>query len=152
MVLTFYFFISWLMLGLLFFHCKDHRGVIREVLFLFLLSCLINSQTYLGFFETLKWMKTTTEPKLFIAFLLFRSVFIPLLLTCLTLLIHSNPLKKKLIMVLLYLVIILTVDIINLTCHLYVFKEWNHLLTLTYYLVFLFFMWLSLKWFKGLKE
>lgn len=138
------------MIGLLIFNRQQSRGSKGNILFLVLLSCLINTHTYLGLFETFKWMKTTTNPKLYIAFLLFRSVFIPLFVSYITLHILNSPFKKQLLLFLLFILIIMAIDIINLGSHLYSFKKWNHLTTLSYYLLFLFLVILGLKWFRGM--
>jgi hypothetical protein len=152
MIPTFYFTISWMMMGLLLFNRQGSRGVRMEILFLLLLTCLINTHTYLGLFETFKWMKTTTTPKLYIAFLLFRSVFIPLFVSYITLHIANNTLKKKLLLVLLYCLIIIGIDKINLSSELYDFKKWNLLFTVIYYLIYLFFVLFAFKWFRGLEQ
>lgn len=150
MVITFYFVISWVMMGLFIFNRKKSWGTKKEVAFLVLLSCLINSQTYLGLFETFKWMKTTIDPKLYIAFLLFRSVFIPLFVSFFTLLFFNWPNNKKLMCLFIYCLIILGLDKVSLSFELYRFKKWNHFFTLGYYLLYLFFMIIALKWFKRL--
>lgn len=152
MVITFYFVISWLMVGLLTFNRKKSWGTKMEVTFLVFLSCLINTHTYLGLFETFKWMKTTTEPKLYIAFLLFRSVFIPFCLSYFTLIIMNYSQLKKLVFILIYSLLILLLDKFNLNNELYSFKKWNHVFTIGYYYLFLYFMIIAMKWFRGLKE
>jgi hypothetical protein len=152
MVITFYFTLSWMMVGLLIFNRQGSKGSRGEILFLVLLTCLINTHTYLGLFETFKWMKTTTTPKLYIAFILFRSVFIPLFVSYITLHIANNTLKKKLLLVLLYCLITIGIDKINLSSELYNFKKWNHFFTVFYYLIYLFFVMIALRWFRGLEE
>jgi hypothetical protein len=152
MVPTFYFTISWMMMGLLIFNRQGSRGSKMEILFLLLLTCLINTHTYLGLFETFKWMKTTTTPKLYIAFLLFRSVFIPLFVSYISLHIANNSLKNKLLLVLLYCLIIIGIDKINLSSELYDFKKWNLYFTVIYYLIYLFFVMFAFKWFRGLEQ
>lgn len=152
MIITFYFIISWMMVGLLLFNQNKTWGSFRDTSFLILLSCLINTHAYLGLFETFKWIKTTTNPKHYIAFLFFRSVFIPCFISYFTLLIFHNPLKKKFLFVSLYSGIIVTLDKIGVTGHLYIFKKWNLLLTFSYYLILLLFSIFTLSWFRGLKE
>lgn len=150
MVPTFYFTISWIMMGLLLFNRQGSRGSRMEILFLLMLTCLINTHTYLGLFETFKWMKTTTTPKLYIAFLLYRSVFIPLFVTYITLHIANNTLKKRLFLVLVYCLIIIGIDQINLKSELYDFKKWNLFFTVIYYFLYLFFVMLAFSRFKGI--
>lgn len=152
MVITFYFTISWIMMGLLIFNRQDSRSSRSDLLFLVLLSCLINTQTYLGLFETFKWLKTTTTPKLYIAFILFRSLFIPLFVSYITLHLANNTLKKALSLVLLYCLIIIGIDKINLSSELYYFKKWNQFITVIYYLLYLFFVMFAFKWFRGLQR
>ncbi|WP_410893405.1 hypothetical protein [Neobacillus sp. 204] len=151
MVITFYFTISWLMMGLLIFNRQDSQISRSDLLFLVLLSCLINTHTYLGFFETFKWLKTTTTPKLYIAFILFRSLFIPLFVSYITLHLTNNTLKKALALVLMYCLIIIGIDKINLNSELYNFKKWNQFITVIYYLLYLFFVMFAFKWFRGLQ-
>jgi hypothetical protein len=151
MVISFYFTLSWMMMGLLKFNRSNSRGSRRDIVFLVLLTCLINTHVYLGIFETYKWMKTTTIPKLFIAFVLFRSVFIPFFVSYITLHIANNSLKKQLSLVLLYILIIIGIDKINLSGDLYNFKKWNHFFSVIYYLLYLFFVMFALKWFRGLE-
>ena len=152
MIITFYFIISWMMAGLVLFNQNKTSCSIRDTSFLFLLTCLINSHVYLGLFETFKWIETTTDPKHYIAFLFFRSVFSPCFVTYVTLLIFHNPLKKKILFVVLYSGIIIILDKIGVDGHLYSFTKWNLFLTFSYYLLLLFFSILTLKWFRGLKE
>ncbi|MFL6558896.1 MAG: hypothetical protein ACJ8MO_22605, partial [Bacillus sp. (in: firmicutes)] len=129
MVLTFYFVLSWLMIGLMIFNRQEGWGSRREITFLVLLTCLINTHTYLGIFDTFKWMKTTTTPKLFVAFVLFRSVFIPVFISYFTLHIANNTLKKALLLILLYCLIIIGTDKINLNSELYHITKWNRFFT-----------------------
>lgn len=152
MVITFYFIISWMMMGLFIFNRKKSWGSIREVSFLILLSCLINTHTYLGLFETFKWIKTTTNPKLYGAFLFFRSVFIPFFISYFTLLIFNQPLKKKVFSIFIYSVIMLILDKIGLTSNMYVFQKWNLFFTILYYLIFLGFALVALRWFRSLER
>jgi hypothetical protein len=152
MIITFYFALSWIMMGLLIFNQKESRGTRRDISFLVLFSCLINTHTYLGLFETFKWMKTTTNPKLYIAFLLFRSVLIPLIASYFTLHITNSSLKKQMLLVFLYCLIITGLDTINVNVHLYSFKIWNHSYTVGYYLIYLFTVMFALSWFRGIDE
>jgi len=151
MVFTFYFALSWLMLGLLIFNRQESRDSRMEILFLVLLTCLINTHTYLGIFETFKWMKTTTTPKLFVAFILFRSVFIPLFVTYITLHLANKTWKNTWSLFLLYCLVIIGIDWINISADLYHFKKWSYFSTLIYYLLYLFFTMFSYKWFQGLE-
>lgn len=150
MVLTFYFVFSWLMIGLFIFNRKKSWGTKMEATFLVFFSCLINTHTYLGLFETFKWMKTTIDPKLYIAFLLFRSVFIPFFISYSTLIIMNYSLLKKLGFLLIYSLLIFVLDKFNLNYELYRFKNWNHLMTLGYYYLYLISMILALMWFRSL--
>jgi len=152
MVFTFYFVLSWMMMGLLIFNRQENRGTRKEILFLVLLTCIINTHTYLGLFETFKWMKTTTTPKLYLAFLLFRSVFSPLFVSYLIMYINNSTLRKQFLLLLLYCLIILGIDKVNLSSELYTFKKWNHFFTVIYYLLYLFFAMYAFNWFKGLQE
>lgn len=151
MVLTFYFVLSWLMVGLLIFNRQEGWGSRREITFLVLLTCLINTHTYLGIFDTFKWMKTTTTPKLFVAFVLFRSVFIPVFISYFTLHIANNTLKKALLLILLYCLIIIGTDKINLNSELYHITKWNRFFTVIYYLLYLFFAMFAFYWYRGLQ-
>ena len=151
MVFTFYFALSWVMLGLLMFNRQESRASRMEILFLVLLTCLINTHTYLGLFETFKWMKTTITPKLYVAFLLFRSVFTPLFVTYITLHLVNKTWKNTWSLFLLYCLVIIGIDKINISADLYHFKKWNYFSTLTYYLLYLFFTMLSYKGFQGLE-
>lgn len=150
MILTFYFVISWLMIGLLIFHRNKCWANKMEVSFLVLFSCIINTQTYLGLFETLKWIKTTINPKEYIAFLLFRSVFSPFFLSYFTLIIFNKSMKKKIGFLLLFITIIIGLDWINVGNELYRFKQWNHFFTAVYYILYLIFTSIAFKWFRGL--
>ncbi|WP_144550046.1 hypothetical protein [Bacillus sp. X1(2014)] len=152
MVFTFYFVLSWVMMGLLIFNRQEKRGSRKEIIFLVLLTCLINTHNYLGLFETFKWMKTTTTPKLYLAFLLFRSVFSPLLVSYLILYINNSTLKKQIILVFLYCLLIIGIDKVNLINDLYDFKKWNQFYTVIYYLLYLFFTMFAFNWFRGLHE
>ncbi len=137
-------------MGLFIFNRKKSWGTKKEAAFLVLLSCLINSNTYLGLFETFKWMKTTIDPKLYISFLLFRSVFIPLFVSFFTLLFFNCPNNRRLMYLFIYCLFILGLDKVSLSFELYRFKKWNHFFTLGYYLLYLYFMIIGLKWFKRL--
>jgi hypothetical protein len=139
-------------MGLLIFNRKGSRGTRRDISFLVLFTCLINTHTYLGLFETFKWMKTTINLNLYIAFLLFRSFFIPLFVSYISLHIANNTLKKQMFLVLLYCLIIIGLDKINVYVHLYSFKEWNHSSTVIYYLLYLFVVIFALRWFRGFDE
>jgi hypothetical protein len=150
MIVTFYFFISWVLIGLFLFNRIHKRASIKEVTYLFLLSCLINTHTYVGLFDTFKWMKTTTDIKLFIAVLIFKNIFVPLLISCFTLLIYRSPLNKKILFFILFSLIILTVDLINVIQGMYSFKQWNHFYTFIYYSIFLWSLLFTLKWYRGL--
>lgn len=152
MIFTFYFFISWVILCILIQDLKNHKTTIRNLLFLLLLSCFISTNSYLGLFEAQKWIKTTTEPKLFTAFLLYRNLFIPFFVSFFTLKIYSCPMKKKLVYLLFFSVFTLVVDYMNLYSNLYSFNNWNQICTIIFYLIFLLFLFFSFKWFKGLKE
>ncbi|MEH7073281.1 hypothetical protein [Neobacillus drentensis] len=151
MIVTFYFTLSWMMTGFLTFNRKESRGSREEILFLVLLTCLINTHTYLGLFETFKWIKTATTPKLYLAFLLFRSAFIPVFVSYLTLHIVNNTWKKQILLFLLYLLVIIGTDKINVYSDLYTFKHWNHMSTIIYYLLYLALVVIAFKWFQGLK-
>jgi hypothetical protein len=151
MVITLYFTLSWMMMGLLIFHRQRSKESRRDIIFLVLLTCLINTHTYLGLFETFNWIKTTTIPKLYIAFLLFRSVFIPLFISYLTLYLAYKSLRKQLVLVFLFCFIIIGIDIINVQSGLYTFKKWNYTFTVIYYLLYLFFVRGALQWFRGLE-
>jgi hypothetical protein len=97
-------------------------------------------------------MITTKNPKLYVAFLLFRSVFIPLFVSYITLYIANNLLKNKLLLVLLYCLMIIGLDMVNVYVHLYRFKIWNHTFTVAYYLLYLFVVLFALNWFRGFNE
>ncbi len=139
-------------MGLLIFNRQENRGSRKEKLFLVLLTCLINTHTYLGLFETFKWMKTTTTPKLYLAFLLFRSVFSPLFVSYFILYINNSTFKKQLILVLFYCLLIIGIDKVNLINDLYDFKKWNQFYTVIYYLLYLLFTMFAFNWFRGLEE
>jgi hypothetical protein len=152
MVITFYFTLSWILLVLLFINRNESLGTRRDISFLILFTCLINTHTYLGLFETYKWMITTKNPKLYVAFILFRSVFIPLFISYITLYAANNLLRKKLLLVLLYCLIILGLDIVNVHVQLYRFNIWNHTFTVAYYLLYLLVVLYSLNWFRAFSE
>lgn len=150
MIVTFYIFISWLLIGLFLFN-KIHQHVsLNEVTLLILLSSLINTHTYVGLFDTFKWMKTTTDTELFIGVLIYKNVFVPLLLTYFTFLINRNPWNKKILFFIFFSMIILSVDCINVFLGLYSFKQWNHFYTLLYISFLLCGLLVTLKWFRGL--
>jgi hypothetical protein len=126
---------------MLFLFNKIHQHAsVKEVTLLFLLSCLINTHTYVGLFDTFKWMKTTTERELFIA----------VLISCFTLLIFRSNRTKKILFYLLFSLIIVSVDLINVFQDLYSFKQWNHFYTFIYYSIFLWGLLFTLKWYRGL--
>lgn len=150
MIVTFYFFISWVLLMLFLFNRIHQQASIKEITLLFLLSCLVSTHTYAGLFDTLKWTKFSTDIQLFIALLLFKNVFVPLLLTCFTLLIDRN--KQKIRFFSLFSFIILSIDLINVKSGMYTFKQWNLFCTFIYYSILLFFLLFTLKWFRGLDE
>jgi hypothetical protein len=133
----------------LFNRIHQHASV-KEVTLLFLLSCLINTHTYIGLFDTFKWMKTTTETELFIAVLIFKNIFVPLLISCFTLLIFRSNRTKKILYYLLFSLIIVSVDLINVFQDLYSFEQWNHFYTFIYYSFFLWLLLFTLKWYRGL--
>lgn len=140
------------MLCILFIHKKKHISAIRDLSFLLMLSCFISTNSYLGIFEALKWMKTTTEPKLFLAFLVFRNLFLPLLVSFFTIKIYTSSLKRKLVFIPLFSLITFSTEYLNLSSNLYKFMQWNYLWTILYYFIYLFCILTSLKWFRGLKE
>ena len=140
-----------MLIGLFLFNRIHDKASIEEVSFLLLLSCLINTHTYGGLFETFKWMKTTTDSKLFIAFLIYKNLFVPLILTCFVLLIDTSIKNLKILYFLFFIFIILFIDVINLSSGLYSFKTWNLAYTFIYYGILLLFLLFALKWFRGLK-
>lgn len=150
MIVTFYIFISWVLIGLLLFNKIHQHAPLNEVTLLFLLSCLINTHTYVGLFDSFKWMKTTTDTELFIGVLIFKNVFVPLLMTCFSFLIDRNPWTKKILFLIPFSLIILCVDKINVFQGLYYFKQWNHFYTIIYYSIFLFGVLVTLKLYRGL--
>jgi hypothetical protein len=150
MIVTFYIFISWLLIGLFIFNKIQQHASLNEVTLLILLSCLINTHTYVGLFDTFKWMKTTTDTELFIGVLIYKNVFVPLLLTCFTFLIKRNPWNKKILYFIFFSLIILSVDFINVFQGLYSFKHWNHFYTFLYLSFLLCGLLVTLKWFRGL--
>lgn len=150
MMVTFYFFISWLLFGLFLFNKIHQHASIKEVTLLFLLSCLINTNTYIGLFDTFKWMKFSSDQELYIAVLIFKNVFIPLFISCFTLLMDQSLKYKKILFFILYSIILLSIDVINILNDLYSFKTWNHFYTFIYYSIFLWFLLFTLKWFRGL--
>jgi hypothetical protein len=150
MIITFYFYISWLLFGLIIFNRIHRNASVKEVTLLLLLSCLINTHTYVGLFDTFKWMKTTTDSELFIAVLIYKNVFVPLLLSCFTLLIYRSPRNKKILFSLLLSLIILSIDLINVYNDMYTFKQWNHFYTLLYYSLLISVLLYSLKLFRSL--
>jgi hypothetical protein len=150
MIVTFYFFISWVLVMLFLFNRIHKQASVKEVTLLFLLSCLINTHTYVGLFDTFKWMKTTTDTELFIAVLIFKNIFVPLLISCFTLLIYRSARPKKILFYLLFSLIIVSVDLINVFQGLYFFKKWNHFYTFIYYSIFLCGLLFTLKWYRGL--
>jgi hypothetical protein len=150
MIVTFYFFISWVLIGLFLFNRIHQHASVKEVTLLILLSCLINSNTYIGLFDTFKWMKTTTDTDLYIAALIFKNVFVPLLTCCFTLLIYRSPWNKKIQFFLLYSFIIVSSDLINEYKGMYTFKQWNIFYTFLYFSIFLLVLLLTLKWYRGL--
>jgi hypothetical protein len=152
MIITFYFFISWLLIGLLLFNRIHQHASVKEVTLLVLLSCLINTHTYVGLFDTFKWMKTTTVTELFIAVLIFKNIFIPLLMSCFTLVIYRKPWNKKILFFILFSLIIISIDLINKSQSLYSFKQWNHFYTFIYYSIFLCGLLFTLKWYRGLES
>jgi hypothetical protein len=152
MIITFYFFISWLLIGLLLFNKIHQHASVKEVTLLVLLSCLINTHTYVGLFDTFKWMKTTTVTELFIAVLIFKNIFIPLLMSCFTLVIYRKPWNKKILFFILFSLIIISIDLINKSQSLYSFKQWNHFYTFIYYSIFLCGLLFTLKWYRGLES
>jgi hypothetical protein len=150
MIVTFYFFISWVLIGLFLFNRIHQQASVKEVTLLFLLSCLINTNTYIGLFDAFKWIKTTTDTELYIAALISKNVFIPLLMCCSTLLIYRSPLNQKILFFSLFSLIIVISDLINVYKGLYTFKQWNTLYTFLYFSLFLLVLLLSLKWYRGL--
>jgi hypothetical protein len=150
MIVTFYFFISWVLVMLFLFNKIHQHASVKEVTLLFLLSCLINTHTYVGLFDTFKWMKTTTERELFIAVLIYKNIFVPLLISCFTLQIFRSNRTKKILYYLLFSLIIVSVDLINVFQDLYSFKQWNHFYTFIYYSIFLWSLLFTLKWYRGL--
>lgn len=150
MIITFYFYISWLLFGLFLFNRIHRHASVNEVTLLFLLSCLINTHTYVGLFDTFKWMKTTKDSELFIAVLIHKNIFIPLLLSCFTLLIYRSPRNKKIMFFILLSLIILFTDFLNVSNGMYTFKQWNHFYTLIYFSIFLWVLLTTLKWFRSL--
>lgn len=150
MMFTFYFFISWLLFGLFLFNRVHKHASIKEVTLLLLLSSLINTNTYVGLFDAFKWMRFTTDKELFIAVLIYKNVFIPLFISCFTLLIDQSLRFKKILFYILYSMICLSIDVINILNGLYYFKTWNHFYTFIYYSIFLWFLFFTLKWFRGL--
>jgi hypothetical protein len=150
MIVTFYFFISWVLV-MLFLHNRIHQQAsVKEVTLLLLLSCLINTHTYVGLFDTFKWMKTTTDTQLFIAVLIFKNLLVPLLISCFTFLISRSTWNKKIVFFLLFSLIILSLDLLNVSKGMYSFKQWNHFNTFIYFTIFLLVLLFSLKWFRGL--
>jgi hypothetical protein len=150
MIITFYIFISWLLLSLIIFNQIHHKDSIKEVSLVLFLGCIINTHSYAGLFDTLNWLKSTTDSKLFIALLIFKNVFVPLLLSCFTLLIDRHAWNKKLLYFSLFSLIILVIDLLNLSRGIYSFNQWNHFHTFIYYLICISFLLFTLKWFRGL--
>ncbi|NYE06609.1 hypothetical protein F4694_003389 [Bacillus niacini] len=150
MIVTFYFFISWVLIGLFLFNRIHRHASVKEVTLLFLLCCLINTNTYIGLFDTFKWMKTTTDTDLYIATLIFKNVFVPLLMCCFTLLIYRSPWNKKIQFFSLFSFITVSSDLINEYKGMYTFKQWNIFYTFLYFSIFLLVLLLTLKWYRGL--
>ncbi|MFP7296432.1 hypothetical protein [Neobacillus niacini] len=150
MIVTFYFFISWLLLVLFIFNRIQKQATINEITLLLLLSCLVNTHTYAGLFDTLKFMKFSTDIPHFIALLLFKNIFVPLLITCFTLLIDRN--KRKIRFFSLFILIILLMDSINVISGMYTYKQWNLFCTFIYYSILLFLLLFTLKWFRKLDK
>jgi hypothetical protein len=150
MIVTFYFFISWVLVMLFLHNRIQQHASVKEVTLLLLLSCLINTHTYVGLFDTFKWMKTTTDTQLFIAVLIFKNLLVPLLISCFTFLIYRSPWNKKIVLFLLFSLIILSLDLLNVSKGMYSFKQWNHFNTFLYFAFFLSVLLFSLKWFRGL--
>jgi hypothetical protein len=150
MIVTFYFFISWVLIGLFLFNRIHHHASKKEVTLLLLLSCLINTHTYVGLFDTFKWMKTTTDMKLFIAVLIYKNIAVPLLLSIFTLMINRSPWNKKILYFILFNLFICSLDLINVSQGLYSFKQWNPIHTFLYFSIFLFALLFTLKWYRGL--
>jgi hypothetical protein len=150
MIVTFYFFISWVLMGLFLFNRIHQHASKKEVTLLLLLSCLINTHTYVGLFDTFKWMKTTTDMKLFIAVLIYKNIAVPLLLSIFTLIINRSSWNKKILYFILFNLFIFSLDLINVSQGLYSFKQWNHIQTFLYFSVFLFGLLFTLKWYRGL--
>jgi len=139
-----------MLIGLFLFNKIQRHAPLNEVTLLFLISCLINTHTYVGLFDTFNWMKTTTDTELFIGVLIYKNVFVPLLITCFSFLIDRNPRTKKILFLILFTLIILCVDLINVFQGLYSFKQWNHFYTIIYFSIFLFTILVILKWYRGL--
>lgn len=150
MIITFYFFISWILLGLFLFNRIHQQASVKEVTLLLLLSCLINTNTYVGLFDTFKWIKTTTDKELFIAILIYKNIFVPLLISCFSLLIYRSPWNKKLLFFLLFSLILVLSDLINVFKGMYTFILWNHFYTFIYFSILLLVLLLTLKWYRGL--
>jgi hypothetical protein len=79
MKITFYLVQCWIVLGLVLFYRSRIANSNRDIMFVLFLAMFINTHFYL-ILETLKLIKTTTEPKEYICYLLYRSITIPFLI------------------------------------------------------------------------
>lgn len=129
---------------------KKTVSLTRDTLFVILISVLINSHFYLGILETLKLIKTTTDPKLYIVFLLYRSVIAPLSISyCLNI---FQETKWKIPIILGFVTYILLMEQLGEWFGLYEFLRWNLFFSGLYYLCFFFLLSIFLRWFKKIEK
>ncbi|MFD2444239.1 hypothetical protein ACFSO7_09680 [Bacillus sp. CGMCC 1.16607] len=150
MIITFYLLNSWIMVALILFYQKRSKTLVRDTFFLLLLSVLINSHFYLGILETLELIKTTTNAKLYVSFLLYRSLIVPFFITyCLNIFYET---QWKIVALAVFIAITLSLEKLGSHLKLYQFIKWNIFYSGIYYLFIFILLAILLKWFKKLEN
>jgi hypothetical protein len=128
------FFLAWLVTGIFVVLHKELSIVENTFVFLISLIVIINFSWII--IEEVKLIHHTKISINYVAYLLERSIVIPmLLLVQLNIIIRSNGLAKRILIILCTLIIMLGVSYISTSFNILVYKKWNFLYDLIYYLL-----------------
>ncbi|UOQ92125.1 hypothetical protein MUO14_16720 [Halobacillus shinanisalinarum] len=147
MAFAVFFFASWLVLTL--FLVIPKKLSIIENTFVFLIILVISINWTWIIYEEIKLIKSTEETMEYTAFLLFRSVIIPMILvTQLNLLCRANKFTKSLLILSTSLAILLLLTFLSTFFNMANYIKWNIGYDAIYYLSLHVIAYYSLKFFR----
>ncbi|WP_175638125.1 hypothetical protein [Metabacillus schmidteae] len=148
MAFAVYFFISWLCIILFFIKKKTYSIVENTILFLFLMIVNMNWSWFI--FDEFQFLKYSEHPMSYTAYLMNRSIIIPIIvLYCLNLSSFSMSVKKMFIHILVSSLLLLLLTFLSLTLNIITSENWNVMYDYLFFVLLHIACYLIHKWYHS---